>query len=135
MSKLDKPAKVCPGCGRVFSLLELVESPELRPIGMQFIDEELTHNVYYFSHICPDCGTTFVVSVSVFVPLINEPIPPDSLAGTEECDAHCIAIEDLALCSKPCRYAPFRRFLLHMRNRHPSAMDTQPITWELSAGL
>jgi len=120
------PTKVCPGCNQAFSLLELVESPELQPLGMQFVDKELSQNVYYFSHICPSCGTTFVVSVTAFLPLIQEPIPTDCLAGTEACEEHCMAVADLELCSRACRYAPFRRFLLQIRRRHELAVLTEP---------
>ena len=115
--------KTCPGCGTVFTLQEILSSPEVEPVGMQFLDTDPTHNVYYFNHVCPSCGSTFVIPVLAFLPFIAEPVPNLALTGTEVCEHHCLRIEDLNVCHAPCRYAPFRRFLLRMRKERPAAVS------------
>jgi hypothetical protein len=94
-------------------------SPDFEPIGMQFIDPELEVNMYYFNHICPGCGSTFVVSVADFLPYMTEPVLDTILTGTDNCERRCTRLDDLAVCHAPCRYAAFRRFLLQMRERAP----------------
>lgn len=122
--------KTCPGCGTAFTLRQVLESPDIEPIGMQLEDSDHAWNFYYFNHRCPTCGSTFLIPVLDFLPLISEPVPDLALNGTESCERHCTRIDDLAECSAPCRYAPFRRFLLKMRDDHragaadPAASDS-----------
>ena len=108
--------KQCPGCPATFALNDFMGNPELNAIGMQFEDADLEYNMYYFNHECPNCGSTLVVSVLEFLPLIEEPVPEEVLTGLEPCEGHCMRIEDLANCGAPCRYAPFRRFLLKLKS-------------------
>lgn len=108
--------KQCPGCPASFSLADFRNNPEIHAIGMQFGDADFQDSLYYFNHECPRCGTTFVVSVLEFLPLIDEVVPETSLAGSDTCGGHCTRIDDLAQCDNPCRYAPFRRFLLKLRH-------------------
>ncbi|MFN8177610.1 MAG: hypothetical protein U0167_06775 [bacterium] len=118
-----EPTKTCPGCGSVFTLQQILSSPDIEPIGMQFIDPDNANNMYYFNHQCPSCGSTFVVPVNVFLPFIAEPVPDRALTGTEVCERHCLRIDDLNQCHAPCHYAPFRRFLLRMRERRPAPVS------------
>lgn len=115
MEKLT--TKTCPGCGVTFTLQEIVENPEVKPLGMQFVDPALRRNVYYFNHAAPGCGTTFVIPVSAFRPFIAETIPDTVLAGSADCGHHCTTIDDMVVCKAACCYAPFRRFLLRLRER------------------
>ncbi len=109
--------KTCPGCGTPFTLQQILECAEVEPIGMQLEDDDPAWNYYYFNHRCPSCGSTFLIPVTDFAPWIPEPVPGPVLAGTESCERHCTRIDDLSACTAPCRYAPFRRFLLHLRDR------------------
>lgn len=86
-------------------------------MGMQLVDETKDLNVFYFTHNRSDCGTTFVVPAGAFLPFITEPVPDEVTIGTDECNKHCLAIDDLAVCYAHCRYAPFRRLLLAMRDQ------------------
>ena len=112
--------KKCPGCGTLFTLQQILSSPDVDPIGMQFDDADHENNMYYFNDVCPACGSTFVMPVLAFLPFIAEPVPDLALTGTEVCEKHCLRIEDLSACHAPCRYAPFRRFLLQMRRERPA---------------
>lgn len=109
--------KVCPGCGTAFTLHDLIQHPEIVPLGMQFEDGGFFLNVFYFNHDRAGCGSTFVVPAKAFLPLITEPVPESNLAGTEACGNHCLSVGDLSGCNAPCRYAPFRRFLLRILKR------------------
>lgn len=106
------PTKTCTGCGAVFTLQDVIDDPIIQPRGMQFEDEDLEWNSYYFNHVCDHCGSTFTISVKEFLPYITEPIPPEVLTGSGMCEQHCLSIQDLQECHAPCMYAPFRRFLL-----------------------
>jgi len=112
-------ARSCPCCGVVFTLADLLESPEIEPLGMQFMGDALRDNELYFNHLSPHCGTTFVVPVLAFRAFITEPIPEAALTGTEVCPKKCLTLIDVSVCDAPCRYAPFRRLLnrmLHLRS-------------------
>jgi hypothetical protein len=85
---------------------------------MQFEDPDHKYNFYYFNHLCPNCGSTILIPVMEFLPYVNEPVPDLVRTGMEDCERHCLKIDDLAECSAPCRYAPFRRLLLRIRDEH-----------------
>lgn len=109
--------KECPKCAVGLTLSDFLTKVEIEPIGMSIdpVDPEL--NFYYFNHECANCGTTFVVDVRAFVPCIDEPIPTQILHGSSVCGGHCTRIDDLAQCPNECLYAPFRRFLLRLRDK------------------
>jgi hypothetical protein len=114
----------CPSCHENFDLAHLAENREVEPIGMQFEDTDQHYNYYHFNHVCDRCGTTFLLPVLEFLPLIQEPVPNLVLAGTEDCERHCYDIKDLRTCDQPCMYAPFRRHLLTMRTEHETSVAT-----------
>ncbi len=107
----------CSGCGKQLALQELIDSPEIEPIGMQLDDTNLKFNYYYFNHNDPSCGSTLLVPITEFIPLIHEPIPGSIAAGEEGCGRHCLDVQDLSNCTNECHHAPFRRFLLEMIER------------------
>ena len=117
--------KTCPGCGARFTLPQILEHQEIEPVGMQFIDPELKENMYYFNHICANCGSTFLISVIEFLPFIKETIPEAVMTGTDVCGGHCTRLKDLEECQAPCMYAPFRRFLLSLK-REAATSQPQP---------
>lgn len=112
-----EPIKTCPGCGRKFTLEELMSDPTVRPEGLTFEDEDPAHNMFFFTHVVDECGTTFVVQVETFLGIIEEPIPDQIITGSEVCENHCTHIDDWVVCSQHCYHAPFRRFLLSMLKR------------------
>lgn len=124
MSQTDR-FKQCPGCGTWFSRGDFLANPELEPVGMQFEDGDFNFNMYYFTHDCPRCGSTFTVRVQDFLPFIEEEIPPEILAGSESCEQRCLKMEDLEICSQECAYAPFRRFLVAVLRARRSG-DARP---------
>lgn len=111
---MSEVVKSCTNCGESFTLEQLATDPLLVPIGMAFEEGEEEIAYYYFQHEIPECGTSFLVPVNVFRPLITERIPANLLVGCEHCEEHCANINDLQACGQPCSNAPFRRFLLKM---------------------
>jgi hypothetical protein len=111
----DRRIQRCPSCGQWFTLRDILESPLVQPIGVLFGDDGVGQHRYYFNHVREGCGTTFTIPVTAFIALIEEPIPAEAFTGTERCERHCAHIDDLSVCSQDCHYAPFRRFLLSMR--------------------
>jgi hypothetical protein len=110
----DRPIKQCPNCGEWFSLQDVLENPEIEPLGMSFENADSELNVYYFRHTSERCGTSFVIPVYEFAGLVREPMHANILRGTTECESHCTSVDDLSACSQQCLYAPFRRLLLSM---------------------
>jgi hypothetical protein len=111
---MDEVLKTCTNCGESFTLGRLATDPLLVPIGMSCDEGEDEVAYYLFQHETPECGTSMLVSVSAFRPLITERIPNELLVGSEACEKHCVNLKDLQVCNQPCFNAPFRRFLLKM---------------------
>lgn len=118
--------KQCPCCGQWLTLDDFLSDVEIEPIGMSIDTEVPELNYYYFNHECAGCGTTFLVDVMVFRQCIEEPIPAEILTGSPECEGHCTRIEDLAVCANECRFAPFRRFLLKLREKVQAGPTARP---------
>ena len=107
----------CPCCRAWFSSRDILENPEVEPIGMTFDGGDPQFNLFYFNHVVADCGSTFAVAARRFASFLPEPAPPDVLAGTPECEGHCTSLADLAECHSRCHWAPYRRFLLSLQER------------------
>jgi len=110
--------KRCPKCQAEFSLADFENDPDIEPVGMQFFGGPQRDNYFFFTHTCAHCGTTFIMPVTDLVPLVHEPIPDQTRTGEHDCGGHCMRVEDLSHCTAPCRYAPFRRLLLRLREEH-----------------
>ncbi len=116
--------KQCPNCGEWFSLRDLLENPEIEPLGMSFESTDSELNVYYFRHTFERCGSSFVVPVYEFAELVPGPLPAKILRNRSECEGHCTTVDDLTACSQQCMYAPFRKLLLSMlRTKRPQPAE------------
>lgn len=109
----DQYVKLCNHCKRGFTLQQIVEEPEVTPIGMAY-DDYSSSAFYLFQHDADGCGTCFTVNVRRFDDLIGEEIPRQRVVSTAACQERCITIDDLEECDQDCEFAPFRRFLLRM---------------------
>ena len=121
---VDDKFKQCPACEQWFSLSDILENPDLEPIGLSFEKGLPEANLFYFSHVASHCGSTLVIPVRELLPLIGEPIPENILGGTEECERHCTRLADWAACGQDCFYSPFRRFLINLVKRKGLATPT-----------
>ncbi len=107
-------SKQCPYCKAQLTLDQLVNDPQLRLIGMSFVEDSIEWVFYFYQHDVSNCGTSFVVQAEEFAAYIDEPIPTTKLAQRECCEQHCVNLEDLSNCRQPCHFAPFRRFMHKM---------------------
>ncbi len=107
----------CPCCQTWFSSRDIMDGHHVEPLGMTFDQGDPQYNLLYFNHVDPRCGSTFTIEARRFAPFLAEVPPPDILAGQDGCEHHCTSMDDLAVCNAQCQWAPFRRFLLQLRDR------------------
>ncbi len=110
----DEKIKQCKGCDQWFSADEIINDPDIRPIGMSFLANNYSRAFFFFQHESPQCGSSFLVDVTLLDRYIYEYIPELNLILTDNCAGHCVNIEDLDSCQNACHNAPYRRFLLKM---------------------
>lgn len=110
----EEKFKKCGCCQAVLSMKEIVNDPNIRPIGMAFADDTTEGAYYFFQHEIPGCGTSFVLLVENLKSFIDETIPEQKLTLGPCCEQHCVDLKDLGECKQECHFAPFRRFLLKM---------------------
>lgn len=113
----DERFKRCPACDQWFTLKDILDNPELEPVGLSFEEGFPQANLFYFQHANGLCNSSFVIPVAQLIQLIDEPIPENILGGTDKCSAHCTQLDDWAACGQDCYYAPFRRFLINLIKR------------------
>lgn len=110
----EKKIKRCALCDIWFTASEIITNPDIKPLGMTIMDDNIDKVYYFFQHTVPDCGTSFMVEVTELAEFITEPIPPNQITFSKSCEGRCARIDDLLECHQECRLAPFRRFLSHM---------------------
>ena len=106
--------KQCPLCRKWLSSDEVIKNPEIKPLGMAYLEDENNTAFYYFQHSVPGCGSTFLIDIKDFGPFMEEDIPQVSLMASKHCEGHCVDLYDLSTCRNECYYAPFRRFILNL---------------------
>lgn len=118
----------CPCCQTWFSRQQILESPEVQPIGMMLEEHDPHWNFFVFNHVAPQCGSTFAVSVEKFADLLDGPPPAAILTGHADCAGHCTSLEDLAACTATCHWAPYRRLLRSMLAVRGQTEPAAPLT-------
>jgi hypothetical protein len=96
----------CGACHRPWSSwTDFVVDPGVRLLGLQAAFALPDTNLLIFEH---RCGST----VSILAKRLRHLFPPSpeadglpSLRGTAECPGHCLSLEDLEACDRPCRNA------------------------------
>ena len=106
--------KKCGNCGALLTAEDFWALPELVPIGMMFLDDDITMVCYMFQHEADGCHSSLAVPVTEFQSFLTEPRPDKILALSECCERHCVKLGDLEVCGQPCFFAPYRRLLLAM---------------------
>ena len=106
--------KQCPSCKKWFSSDEVIHNPEIKPIGMAYLEDEKNTAYFYFQHTVPGCGSSFLIEIKDFEPFLTEDIPPVSLINSHRCGGQCVDLFDLSACDNECYYAPFRRYILKL---------------------
>lgn len=106
--------KTCAVCKSELTLDDFEHDPYLVPIGMMFMDDDITEAYYMFQHEKPGCGTSLVISVTAFLPAITEPIAEKIMALKDCCEFHCTKLDDLNACKAPCLFASYRRHIIDL---------------------
>ena len=105
----------CPNCKEQFTPEQLVNDPNLVPIGLCLVDDQSRSNYFFLKHETPACQTTFATPVEVFQKFLPEIVPQDINTGMPDCEGHCKKIDDNDPCYACCYFAPFRSLLATMR--------------------
>ena len=98
--------KKCTGCGLEMTAEQIINDPNIRPIGMSFIDIDADSAFYFFQHDIDNCGTCFVVKVDKFTDFIDENIPAKNMKLSKSCSRHCTDIKSLNECGNNCHKFP-----------------------------
>jgi len=109
---IDGKIKQYKGCDQWLSADEIINDLDIRPIGMSFLANNFKRAFFFFQHETPECGSSFLVDVSLLEQYVYEHIPEQNLIMTDNCARYCVNIEDLDNCQNACHNAPYRRFLL-----------------------
>jgi hypothetical protein len=107
----------CPCCHTSFTIQDILESAAVEPLGMAFDRDDPGFNLLYFNHVDPQCGSTFTIEARRFAAFLPETPPPEVKADQAGCEHRCMSMSDLTECQCDCHWAPYRRFLLRLRER------------------
>lgn len=107
--------RTCGSCRQVWrSWEDFVRDPGVRLLGLQAIMNLPDANLLVFEH---RCGS----SVSVLASRFRQHLPDSqdssgwsSLRGTDQCSGHCLHLENLQQCDRPCINARDRRLILQL---------------------
>jgi hypothetical protein len=105
----------CPFCNQWLSSREVIESDTVEPMGLSLGDDDIEWNYYYFRHRTGNCGTTFTIPAEDFNPFLTESVPNKIRTGQNVCEGRCLTMKDHQECRQECHWAPYRRFLIRMK--------------------
>jgi len=98
--------KVCTLCGTSWpTRAAFLGDPEVRLIGYQPDFAALDRGALSFNHDRPGCETTLEVAIQKFADLYDGPVHRESLHDTNECNGHCLTVDNLTRCHKRCANA------------------------------
>lgn len=102
--------RTCPNCHIEISLLDITCDPTVLPAGMDSPDGSEQNICYLFVHI--PCGSSMIIPVEELRALLPD---PDTARGEIPC--YCLEqwqtnITVQRECNRPCKYEPYRRFLV-----------------------
>ena len=95
--------KSCSVCKKSWSSRDdFLTDRDVTLIGYQPNFNDLELGTLMFNHDAQGCGTTLEIEIERFSDLYDGPRYMASLRGTDECSGHCLRIENLKSCNKPC---------------------------------
>ena len=108
---MSQPAvKTCGSCQYAWTdWLSFVFDPGVRLIGLQAIPSIPDANVLVFEHRCGSSVSVLTHKLRHLLGTEEETGDRSLLFGTENCSGHCLVLEDLSSCEKPCVNARDRR--------------------------
>lgn len=128
----ERPAghfQTCGACKHGWPTWEsFVRDPALRLLGLQAVIANPDINLLVFEH---RCGSSISILSRRLRHLLPEPGPDEPsvrLLGTDQCNGHCLKLEDLEQCDAPCSNARDRRLIqLVQRMRDDGSKGASPL--------
>jgi hypothetical protein len=107
--------RTCGSCRQVWRNWEdFVRDPGVRLLGLQAITNLPDANLLVFEHRCGSSVSVFVSRFRQYLPDSQDPSGWSSLPGTDQCSGHCLHLENLQQCDRPCINARDRRLILQL---------------------
>lgn len=114
----------CPGCGVGWSSRdELLSDDAVSLTGYIATFESLLIGWYQFTHLQPDCESTFTVEVGKFIDLYDGDLYEERKTGLEECPRHCYEPENLEPCDVKCEFSFVRSIMQKLREIKPEPLE------------
>ena len=113
------PFKICTKCKYSWeSMHDLLADEFVCLVGFQGSFRQDQTGYFLFNHLRQDriCNTTFSVDIDDFAPLYRGPVFQEVRFAKQDCQAHCLQVDDLAACPAECRNAMARRAMQSFRH-------------------
>lgn len=106
----DPAFKTCGSCRHEWATWEsFVHDPGVRLLGMQAVPGLPAANLLVFEHRCGSSVSVLAQKLRHLLSAEDQAAERPPLFGTETCSGHCLVLEDLASCDRPCANARDRR--------------------------
>jgi hypothetical protein len=120
-----EPFRTCGSCRQVWrSWEDFVLDPGIRLLGLQAIINLPDANLLVFEHRCGSSVSVLATRFRRLLPDSQDFSGWSSLRGTDQCGGHCLRLDDLQQCDRPCINARDRRLILQLmemkRQANPS---------------
>jgi hypothetical protein len=113
--------QICGSCGRAWPTWdEFVVDPAVRLLGLQAVIDYPDINLVVFEHGCGSSISILSRRLRHLLPEPTTPAPTVRLLKTDQCQGHCLVLEDLEPCDAPCSNARDReliRLVLSLKNQ------------------
>ena len=119
--------KQCPGCGNRLSINDILNDPDVRPIGMH--TESNNHKLHgmVFQHDSPYCQSSFQIDLESLAPLVSTSGRVEMCNIPTECDRRCLTAYQDDPCPLNCSFTPYHELMLKML-RSREVADTHCVT-------
>jgi len=111
---VSEPAfKTCGSCWQSWATWEsFVHDPGVRLLGLQAVPGLPAANLLVFEHRCGSSVSVLAQKLRHLLSAEDQAAERPLLFGTETCSGHCVIIENLASCDRPCANARDRRLAI-----------------------
>ncbi len=107
--------RTCGSCRQVWrSWQDFVRDPGIRLLGLQAIVDLPHANLLVFEHRCGSSVSVLASRFRQYLPDSQDSSGWSSLRGTDQCSGHCLHLENLQQCDRPCINARDRRLILQL---------------------
>jgi len=104
VQSVSGPFQLCGACKRTWaSWHEFVADPAVRLLGLQSVAAGPDCNLLVFEHRCGSSISLLARRLRHLLPEPESEAPLPLLFGTDQCQGHCLHLEDLEACVARCR--------------------------------